>query len=390
MTKKIIHIKSASVVENRIIWTLTIDDNPEVVEYILSDKILPFAVVNRVDSLLMGLMIFMIRLGYNLKSDIPVSESLYYNLTRHFLSAICETEDKIPKISCDVAPDLNKIGKIVSTGVSCGVDSLYTISTHIPPMCGQEFCLTDLTFLDAGSHHDRFIQRNTIEGRRDNCLHFATSIGLDVIEVDTNLPKLFDKYCDGGYSHIENHTFMTVSCMLSIQTGISKYYYSSGHSYKEFNCHYSPSGNYDSSYYDLLTLNTASYAGHRFYSTGGDKSRLEKVKAISDYKPAFNHLNVCVNTAKNDNTCFKCHRTILELEAVGVLDNFRAVFDVDAFRRNKRQYLQILYIEALKGDSMMQELMPYFKKELTIGLKIEAIIKKIATVFNNRVIARLK
>ena len=72
---------------------------------------------------------------------------------------------------------------------------------------------------------------------------------------------------------------------------------------------------------------------------GAEKSRLEKMSALVNWEPAQKYLNVCVNSVKNDNKCFKCVRTMLEIDAVGDIDKFNRVFDVAFYRQNYKAYL---------------------------------------------------
>lgn len=77
-----------------------------------------------------------------------------------------------------------------------------------------------------------------------------------------------------------------------------------------------------------------------FISTGGSLDRITKTKTIADYAPAYKYLNVCVTAIENDSTCFKCVRTMLTLDALGKLDKFSAVFDVQYYMNHRKNILK--------------------------------------------------
>ena len=112
----------------------------------------------------------------------------------------------------------------------------------------------------------------------------------------------------------------------------------------------------------------------RFISSGGSIDRLEKVKEISTFPLSYKYLNVCIADIKNDGVCFKCIRTLLELDAVGAIDKYGEVFDIDFYKRNRKYYLYRLYYRSrFANDKFMNELYDCFSREMTPLFKIKAI-----------------
>ena len=75
------------------------------------------------------------------------------------------------------------------------------------------------------------------------------------------------------------------------------------------------------------------------YSAGGAYSRIQKLQALSGYPLAYKYLHPCIHvTGKNCGRCGKCVRTEAALYGLGTLDRFSAVFDVEAFERDKDWY----------------------------------------------------
>lgn len=380
--KKIIEIHSITKkTTNLVVATIIIDNTIETITTEISDNMTEYILTDRCDAFVIGLLHLAISGGYSFKSDIPISEELYYNLVHHFIDALHDETKGMykPEFDIPLISTYQKKGKIVATGISCGIDSLYTVATHsieIPP----SFKLTHLAFFDIGSHgnQDNQHSQNLAEGRYNICASFAKEYGYTFIYVKSDLCKILEKR--GGYSHISNHTYMTGFCVLLLQSGINKYYYSAGHPYQDFRCRkVSVDEDFDASFYDLLTSQTISVNGMHFYSSGGAVSRIQKTKLLSHYPPAFRYLNVCVNNVHNDGTCFKCMRTLLGIDAVGNLDNFATVFDINAYKKNKKHYLQKMYIYGQwRGDMLLAEIIPFFRKELTFAFKLNALLKYLA------------
>lgn len=371
---------------NSVSISLDIDGNKEIISTTFSENVTQYITTDRIDSVIMGLTLFAIKRGYDFKSDIPISESLYYNLTNHFIDAIASTNDlHHPRIIAPIVPDIDVTGNIIATGISCGVDSLYTIYTHTN-MVPDNHKLNHLVFLNVGSHHSGKKEKDSQKlflGRRDLCRNFSNEANLPLIEISSDLYAIFDKY-DDGYSHVEEHTYMALFCMLLVQKGLMIYYYSSGLLYSDFNCKYIPNNTFDAALYDLLILQCASVGNIKFISAGGNINRIEKLRSICSYSLAHKYLNVCVADVNNCGTCFKCVRTMLELDAIGKLHLFKEAFDVNGYMSNKPHYLEQCYIGSLRKNRFMVELIPYFENNLTFAFKLRAISKKIIQVLHNR------
>lgn len=348
---------------------LTIDDTPETILMTFSKNVTKYLTTDRCDAAIMGLLMLAIRTKKNIVSNIPISESLYYKITEDLIPGLCIDEkvyapDIKVSIISDAQPDNDS--HIVATGISCGVDSLYSVMDHINHKC-ESFNLNSLVFLNAGSHHfgtDDQSQK-LYKGRRENAIAFSKEINLELIEISTNLPEIIERHQE-KYEHIEHHTFTMLSCILMMQKGVSKYYYSGGYPYAEFDCKLNPDQILGSAHYDLLTLFCASNQNIHFYSSGGSVTRLNKIISLGNYKPSEQYLNVCVADIKNCGHCFKCKRTLLELDAAGTLDKYGAVFDIEDYKNNRKSRILEGYRSLLRGeDSSLNELKSFFEKELT-------------------------
>ena len=364
---------------------ISISGSEEIIVTEYSSNVADYISIARADAVVTGLLVFAIHHRLDIKSEVPLSETFYYKLTHHFLPGICCGDLYMPRITAEVLPDevFSADAKIVATGISCGVDSLYSVMEHTHDV-SNEMKLTHLVFLNAGAHHFGTREQGDAlyEGRKERARSFSETNGLPLVEISTNFPEIVDKY--GRYDHLCNHTYMMLLCILPIQHGVKKYYYSAGYPYSDFSCR--PKGQFlpPAAHYDLFILWLASNKNIEFYSTGGSLTRFDKVKSLKGYKPGEDYLNVCVTSVDNCGECFKCKRTLLELDAAGSLDNYGKVFDVDAYKAVRRARILEGYRGAVKGDDLLLEMMPFFKAEISpsarLAQRVRVFIGKVCAI----------
>ena len=156
--------------------------------------------------------------------------------------------------------------------------------------------------------------------------------------------------------------------MLALQRLWKLFYYGSpGLDFQEYFSLFDNSTN-DVAHYDLLSLDCFSTETLKIYSGGGALSRFEKCKALLDFAPAQEFLQVCVDdSGGNCGRCFKCVRTMLILDALGGLDKFSKAFDVSSYRENRKWYLRQLYLQnVVLGDRMLDEAYRLLSKDVTL------------------------
>lgn len=370
---KEIQIKSIKKEGSFVIGELVIDGNIEIVKTEICEEFIQYAVTDRIDAFVLGLLMFAIKNGYDFVSDLPITDELKYNLENHLISPLCNTHKALYRtcIKAPVTSPVKRIAEIVATGISCGVDSLYTILQHTSKTLPTSRRINSLAFFNIGSSMKggENLRTPLVEGRLQLARNFAKEYGFKFLFIESNLHLIINKYVP--YSHIEHHTYLGLFCVHLLQPCIRCYYYFSGFSYDQF-CLGKFHGNiFQAAQFDLLSMFCASIGEMKFYSTGSDKSRLEKTRALLDYEPAQKYLNVCVNEPQNDGVCFKCIRTLLTIDALGGIDKFSKVFDVDTYKRNRFFYLKRLFLDAkFKNDEYCKEILPYFQHELTFFLKL--------------------
>lgn len=367
----------------RITCPLQIGNQDEELIINVNEFTLQYLTLDRIDAIVLGLLPFAMKNSCDFVSDNPISSELYYVLKFHYIPTICGIHSELHSVKI-LAPVIDRpdkvdgIPKMVATGISCGVDSLYTIWNNAHADIPKSMKFNTLCFFNVGAamKSSKELRTELVKGRLDLAKSFATEYNYNFVFIESNIHLLIHKH--GGYSHIAYHTFMALFCIYLIQKAIHLYEYSSGYPAKDFSL---MDINY-SARYDLFTLAQMSINGMHLYSGGAEKSRLEKMSALVNWEPAQKYLNVCVNSVKNDNKCFKCVRTMLEIDAVGDIDKFNRVFDVAFYRQNYKAYLRRLFIDAvLKRDIYAKECYAILGKKISllgkILILIDVIINKI-------------
>jgi len=84
------------------------------------------------------------------------------------------------------------------------------------------------------------------------------------------------------------------------------------------------------------TSTTAFLHDHALYN------RAEKIERIGESTYALSRLKVCYAEGRfrNCSRCSKCHRTLLCLDALGLLDK-AASFDVDVYQQNRHRHVLV-------------------------------------------------
>lgn len=373
-----INIKSIKVDGNIVRTILMFDDIEEIITTTISQEYIKDVVVDRIDAYVWGLLHFAMKTGADIVSALPITDELYYNLTYHYIPTLVTAKEefkpisiKSPLISC-----VESTCEVVATGISCGVDSLYTIKTHTSDDIPESHRINTLAFFNAGSSMKggSTLRTPLVQGRLELAEKFAKEYGFKFLFIESNIHLLIHKYI--GYNHVAQNTLMMLFCTYHLQSIIGKYYYSSGYYYLEFRFGKDPEE------YALFNIFNASIGKIKYYSTGADVNRVDKTKALIDYEPAHKFLNVCVDSVENDSTCFKCVRTMLTLDGLKALDKFKDVFNVDYYYANRFNFLKELYIRAkFKKDGFMQEIYPLFKDEFTLRFRIKIFFR----IIRNRI-----
>jgi hypothetical protein len=305
----------------------------------------------RSDAYVAGLLSWAMRNRHDIECAAPIGEELFYQLTAYLVPALAKGSGGKLHASRIFAPvDTSTIAgaRAVGTGMSCGIDSFHVLATQLnSPLDGLR--LTHLLHNNVGAFDVYGARRGLIRAAAiERAAAVARECGLPLIVTDSNYADVFPQ------NHLYTNTFSSCFPAFALQKLLGTYFYASvGHDFSEFriaNC-----AHIDSASYDLLTLGCFSSRSLRFYSEGGAKTRFEKTLAVADCDLARRHLHVCLRETYNCGQCMKCRRTLLILDALGRLDDFSAVFDLDSYRKRRHRHFRWMIKRRVCRDTFLKE-----------------------------------
>lgn len=298
------------------------------------------------NAFLLALLPFAVKHEYDIEVNDYVSSKLYYQLTNYLLPLLCANfNKKVINIKCNL---VNRIfnAKGVGASISCGVDSFYTLLKH--KNCKDKtYNITHLTFFNAGSHGQYGGEEANIlfKKRLKKIKEFCKLNKYNLVVVDSNIDELI------MMNHEKRHTFTTLACVYALEKLFGKYYFASGLGFNGSHINES-----DTAYYDILNVHCLSNENINFYCSGIETTRMEKTKFISNYSETYDWLNVCVaNEWNNCGRCSKCIRTMTSLEAIGKLELYKNVFNIDIFYKKRTNIYKELLIK--NRDKLQHELL---------------------------------
>lgn len=326
----------------------------------------------RSDAFVVSLLYFAMVNGYNIECEVPMSEKLYYQLTRILIPSMVKYHPDFfhmvsIKTKLDSVPIKNEKG--VGAAVSGGVDSFYTIISNLQ----QETTNYNITHLLVANSYNIF--RGDEDTRKrfaetvNNSKLIADELGLPLITMYTNHSEFWFK----RYQNI--FCLKYASYPYALQKLFSVYYFSSGYGYDEFTVF---PEDWDSAHYDALSAPQLSNENFTFLLSGAEVNRAEKVVKIAKNKVVQNRLQVCNIQQENCSVCYKCMRTEFGLYACGELDKYNNVFDLEKFYEKKDKALIGLLSVQSDFDRENIELM---KKNNIVFSKKILVLGKIGRIY---------
>ena len=314
------------------------------------------------DSAVIPMLQYCLKGGYNIESEIPMTDRLYYSIVNQYLPQMLATNPTTHpfKISVKtVCPDWKPTA--VATAMSCGIDSLTTYYECTDGSLPENFRLTHLTFYEQGAHHggghfNWEEQDKLFSEQYDRVKSFCDAVNVELIGVRSNIDEfLSDVFWKERYENA--HTYRNTAITLLMQKLIRVYYYSA--SYNNLD-RFDFSLDSDPAHYEKWLLAVLSTSYTSFFSASSSMRRIEKIKFLSEKPETYDHVLVCFMGGKNCGVCKKCWRTMLEMEICGVLDLYRGSFDVDGFRKYKDHFIARMLMMR-KDEPLMQEIADYMK-----------------------------
>ncbi len=345
----------ASKIIKKVHWRTS--ENYPPVEWLSEDSGLWFAVpveyknylcADRGDAFVVAMLWYAMITGSDIESVAPMSERMVFHITRYLIPALCTQENGYRRIHITgPTTDLpyQNIGG-VGTGMSCGIDSFYTLHEYTRDDTPVKYRLTHLCYFNMGAifHPNTSEDKNyslkefyeitdrMSEDKRENARQVAEQSGKSFVYVKSNLDS---DYYRGAYGH--TGVYRNCAMALSLQGLFSVYYNSSGGWPGYFDLTLTEG----SQHYEALLCNCFSTESLSFILSD-NVTRVEKTIAIADDKLAQKYLDVCF-CFNSCGKCSKCIRTLVTLDIIDKVDQFGKIFDIDYFKKHRAEaYFEIL------------------------------------------------
>lgn len=353
----------------RLCSRISFDGQSQIIWLEVEKRYAQYLCTERCDAFLVGLLPFAYRKRFDLECEAPVHERLLFQIRSYLLPLIVKYGKSVYPVSISAQADdsILPCTGAVGTGISCGVDCLHVIKNHLHSAYAN-LKLTHLVLNNVGAFGGTG-HNNQFEWATNQALRFRAETGLELVLINSNI---FDWFSSLGFNFAQNCTYLNSFPVFALQKLWSVYLYASAGD--DFAKYFSLINNDQrcAENYDLVILDSFSIPTLRIYSEGLPYKRIEKIDALRDDDFAHRYLYVCVDGAGgNCGRCFKCKRTLLILDALGALDRFSQVFDIDYYKRHRHWYLRYLYrCHVKKFDSMLDEVYDLIGKDITILDKI--------------------
>ena len=311
--------------QTRLCAQITVHGHTREAWFSVANEYAGYLTEDRADPFLVAFLPAAMKLGADIVCEAPLTRRLHYQITTYLIPSMAANMASYHPITvhAPLTDEPLPCERAVGTGWTGGVDSMYTLMTHIAPEePGRK--LTHLLVANVGTleskHNSELLQFMAEKARRG----IAAELGLSVIAVDSNIQLLLQE------NYLAVAVFRLPAAVLALQKLFGVFLHSGAYEFSRFSF-----VEENSAYYELLPLSCFETGCTVFYSTGSQVTRIQKLKELSDYPPALRYLQPCIQARReNCGVCGKCVRTKGALYALGTLDRFREVFDVEDFFRN--------------------------------------------------------
>lgn len=328
------YIKNAENERVKLCADITFDDKCKTMFFEVDKEYKEYLCTELSDAFITGIFYFASYNQFNIKCLGPASERLIYQLNQYYLPTIHKMDSEHYKMIKVEAQDLVNIefdtNYAVGTAASGGVDSFYSILSHHRNNRYEDYNLTHVIVANLFNKYD---EEENVRKKYDILLEKAetisTELNLPIIKMYTNHHEfLFRDY-------VEFYSLRICSYAFALQKLFKVYLISSGTMFQDSNFKST-----DSTDYDVFNTPMASTNNLTFYMSGGEKGRVEKIEYISKYDVVKKNLHVCtLNDKKNCSECDKCMRTMVALDLVGDLQEYKSIFDLSKYAKRKNMYL---------------------------------------------------
>jgi hypothetical protein len=239
----------------------------------------------------------------------------------------------------------------VAATFSGGVDSFFTLMKHLPSYQSiPDYQVTHAVFIQNFDILSWNINRYwELCSRYRN---FLMELGVELIPMETNLVTTIVPWLKYNYFYGP----VLAGCGMALGGLLKRFYISSSRDYDQLSKEAISSNPLSDGLLSTETLDIIHF--------GAAYQRVEKIEALSDWKPAQDHLRVCgkselMEQEINCSYCEKCTRTMVPLYALGKAEKFKTF--TKPFRSN-RDTLRWARKFNLGRDLYVAEIFPFARK----------------------------
>ena len=305
-----------------------------------------YLVTERSDAFVMMLFWYAMVSGSDICFESPLSKRLYNGLTLKLIPALAKDGFRQIRLEGPVTDEPIWHEGGVVTGMSCGVDSLYTLRCYGGEDAPEGMRITHLAYYSCNGLLPRVKAPYDLDaiyekaGRRhvqavEKARAIAAERGLTFIDVHSNM----DRDCYRG-GLVFTAMYRYLACTLALSHLYSTYISSSsgneGLGEASVTCG-------TQVYEDLITESSCTET--LSYVSSGREKRTEKLRALADDADAQNCLTVCFNLDDNGDNCGECSgcwKTMIPLDIMGKLKGFGRRFDLDKYYSNRKKVFEDL------------------------------------------------
>ncbi len=297
----------------------------------VDDSFEEYVDVESVDPFFLPALLIAMEKGVTLVVEGKLSDVLYYNgslYLQELLVRQCESFNKISVVCNSLVSDAPYQASGVGAGFSCGIDSFASIYDHFYNQSIDTLKLTHLFQINHNQNHRETAWGSKLERYKEA----ADYLNLPLVLVATNF------YSKLTVPYQAVYTILNCSSILLFRRLIRIYYYAS--SYEWNNVFIGKSK--DVAFADPIVMPLISTSSTRFFSSGAELTRVEKTKNVMGLDVVKKYLEVCPKFPKgkiNCSLCYKCERTMMALDAFGVLNEYYHIFNLARWKRRRPGYV---------------------------------------------------
>ena len=294
--------------------------------------------------------------GSDISFEAPMSQQLYNGLTQKLIPLLMKDSDIKISLKGPVTSEKLQGENGIVCGMSCGVDSMYSLFCHTSDDTPKSKKLTHLMYCELNYLFPRvtppydideiFVGIKRIKTMlAENSRTVAQRHDLAFLHFDSNLDRDFYR---GGYIYTAMYRYL--ACVLAMEKLFSVYIISSsGHadSLEEISL-FSPTQHYENMLCGCCGTEKLKYM------ISDHETRIEKLKMIGNDPDFKDFANVCFDYDEktlNCGICYGCMKTIIPLDILGKLNGFEKVFDTKKYYSQRRDIYKRLILFSRRPEA---------------------------------------